>query len=297
MRKPDFFIVGAPRCGTSAMRTYLDEHPEIFMATGEPHFIGTDLAYSLFIRVEQSYLSLFDGITIERRVGEKSRWYLYSRRAAAEIKAFQPSAKIIIMLRNPVDMLYSLHTLQFKDGLEDIADFEASLEAEKDRRQGRRLSSGVSADENWRFLHREIVKHAEQVQRYQDVFERESVHIIVFDDFRSETERVYGETLRFLDVGADFQPELDRVNPTVRVRSRALNNFLSSPPPALRSFVLAVTPLPVRHRITKGIRRLNMGPIPPLNQKLKRQLQAEFLLEVEKLSALLDRDLTHWCQT
>lgn len=262
----------------------------------EPHFFGTDLASPRFFRDEQDYLSLFREADDEKRVGEKSPWYLISKRAAAEIKAYQASARIIIMLRNPVDMLFSLHSHHYNHGFEDIADFEASLGAEEDRKQGRRLPSSVSPDEHWPFLHREIVKQAEQVQRCLDAFGREDVHTIVFDDFRSETERTYRETLRFLGVNPEFHPSVSTINPTVRFRSRALNYFLNSPPPALRSLVLAIIPFPVRHRITKGIRHLNMAPIPPLNQELKRQLQVEFRPEVERLSQLLGRDLMHWCQ-
>ncbi len=83
MRKPDFFIVGAPKCGTTAMKSYLGEHPEIFMPRSdrEPHFFGTDLYKRTFIRDEQSYLSLFAEAKNEKRVGEKSVRYLYSEQA------------------------------------------------------------------------------------------------------------------------------------------------------------------------------------------------------------------------
>ena len=106
------------------MKTYLDKHPEIFMAPGrEPNFFGTDFYSSMQARDEQTYLSLFATAINEKRVGEKSAGYLYSKRAAAEIKEFQPSASIIIMLRNPVEMVYSLHNLRFNTGVEDLDDF------------------------------------------------------------------------------------------------------------------------------------------------------------------------------
>jgi hypothetical protein len=285
------------------MRTYLGEHPEIFMVSrdgsfdGEPHFFGTDLCLPRFIRDEQQYISLFAVAKNEKRLGEKSTGYLRSRRAAAEIKAYQPSARIIIMLRNPIDMLCSLHTCHLNNGDEDIVDFEAALEAEKDRKRGQRLPAGASPAQGWFFLYSETARFTEQVQRYLDAFGWENVHIIIFDDIIGNVARVYRETLRFLGVGPDFQPNLNKVNPTSWYRSRALLNFLNTPPPVLRSLVLAVIPLPVRDRITKGLRRLNVAPVPALDQGLKRRLQAEFLPEVEQLSKLIDRDLTHWCQT
>ena len=298
MREPDLFIVGAPRSGTTAMRTYLGEHPEIFMVGDvEPNFFGTDLDAPRFIRDEQQYLSLFTGAKNEKRVGEKSVRYLYSRRAAAEIKAYQPSARIIIMLRNPVDMLYSLHTLHLNEGFEDIVDFEAALEAENDRKRGQGLPSGVSPAECWFLYYMETARYTEQVQRYVDAFGWDNIHIIVFDDIVGDVARVYRETLRFLGVDPDFQPNLVKINPTVRYRSKALIKFLNKPPPLLRSLVLAVTPLPVRDRTTKGIRRLNQAPVPTLDRELKRRLQAKFLPEVERLSTLLGRDVTHWCRS
>ena len=298
MRKPDCFIVGAPRCGTSAMRTYLGEHPEIFMASDvEPHFFGTDLCAPRFIRDEHQYLFLFSGAKNAKRVGEKSPRCLHSRRAAAEIKAYQPSARIIIMLRNPVDMLYSLHTIHLNHGVEDIVDFEAALKAEKDRKQGHRLPSNVRPAESWFLYYMETARYTEQVQKYVDAFGWENIHIIIFDDIIRDMVRVYRETLRFLGVVPDFQPNLVKINPTTGCRSRALLNFLNMPPPLLRSLVRATIPLPIRDRITKGARRLNRAPVPALDQEVKRRLQAKFLPEVERLSTLLGRDVTHWCRS
>jgi hypothetical protein len=301
MRKPNFFIVGAARCGTTAMNNYLREHPDIFMAafSHEPHFFGSDLYRPNYIRDEQVYLSLFEDAKDEKRVGEKSVGYIHSTRAAKEIKEFTPSAKIIIMLRNPVDVIHSIHSLLVYIGHEDIADFEAALDAEEDRRRGMRLPEGVNPQEAWRFLYRDWVKFVEQVQRYLDTFGRENVHIIIFDDFINDTASVYRDTLRFLDVNPDFQPEFQKFNTGRRPRSRALHNLLTNPPEGLRLFVKAVVPFPLRIRLAKGIKHINTNyePPPPLKPELKEQLQEEFLPEVEKLSRLLGRDLTHWCQT
>ena len=301
MRKPDFFIIGARRSGSTSMKNYLQEHQDIFMArrAGEPHFFGRDLYSSYHIRDEQSYLSLFDDAKDEIRVGEKSSTYLYSKRAAVEIKEFQPSAKIIIMLRSPVDVIYFLHSQSFYWGRENLDDFKAALDAEEDRRRGLRLPKGVGLKEAWKFLYRDKVQFAEQVQRYLDTFGRENVHINIFDDFVRDTARVYKDTLLFLDVTPDFQPKFRAFNTDRRLRSVAMHNFIKRPPQSIRSFIKIVTPFHLRQRVVNGLLRLNTKhePHPQLPQKLRRQLQAELLPEVEKLSKLLGRDLTHWCQT
>ncbi len=303
MRKPDFFIVGATRSGTTSMKNYLQEHPDIFIPRipDEPHFFGSDLYRSIWhIRNEQVYLSLFDEAKDEIRVGEKSNGYLYSTRAALEIKAFQPSAKIVIMLRNPVDVMYFSHSQMLHNGLESFVDFKAALDAEEDRSRGLRLPKGVGLQKARRFLlYRGRVQFAEQVQRYLDTFGRENVNINVFDDFVRDTPRVYKDTLLFLDVAPDFQPEFRAFNTDRRVRSVAMQNFIRRPPQSILSFIKIVTPLQLRQRAVNSLVRLNskLEPRIQLPQELRKQLQAELLPEVEQLSTLLGRDLTHWCQT
>ena len=141
--KPNFFIVGAPKCGTSALYEYLGAHPEIFMSPyKEPHFFGSDLQQR-WRPTKSQYFSCFAKARDEKRVGEASVHYLYSKCAAAEIKEFCPEARIIIMLRDPVEMLYSLHSQSIFSGNEVINDFEEALEAEADRKLGRRIPRGI----------------------------------------------------------------------------------------------------------------------------------------------------------
>src|SRR5262245_27125154 len=124
-RQPDVFIVGAPRCGTTAMWQYLGDHPDVYMSPRkEPWFFCRDLRFSDPIpRTLDAYLANFAEAREQARVGEASAWYLYSREAATAIKAFSPAARIIVMLRDPVAVMHSLHDLHVYAGTEDIADF------------------------------------------------------------------------------------------------------------------------------------------------------------------------------
>lgn len=108
--RPDVFIVGAPKCGTSAMHQYLAAHPDIYMAKKEMHTFGGDLRFGpqFYRRNLHEYLAEFAARQGQRRAGEASVWYLFSTQAAAEIHAFNPEARIIIMLREPAEMLHSL---------------------------------------------------------------------------------------------------------------------------------------------------------------------------------------------
>ena len=136
MKIPNFFIVGAPKCGTTAMNDYLDQHPDVFMAHKELHYFGNDLQVKNRIS-EQEYLQHFKDAVNEKIIGEASVWYLFSATAAKEIKSFSPDAKVLIMLRNPVDVIYSLHSQHLYDGNEDVLDFESALALDDERKAGR----------------------------------------------------------------------------------------------------------------------------------------------------------------
>ena len=145
--RPNLFLVGAPKSGTTALATYLGEHPDVFMAPWELNYFGTDLNFLTVtgmpsrIRLED-YLSTFSSHGGERYRGDHSVFYLYSCEAAREIQDFAPDARIVVVLRNPVDQMYSQHSELLYQGDENIRDFGAALEAEKDRSLGRRIPPG-----------------------------------------------------------------------------------------------------------------------------------------------------------
>jgi hypothetical protein len=295
MRKPDSFIVGAAKCGTTALYEYLNQHPDIFMSPEkEPAYFCPDL-FPLR-RSEEEYLQLFLEATTQKRIGEASSSYLYSKQAAAEIKNFCPAARIIIMLRNPVDMLHSRHAQLYYHCVEDIEDFGQALAAEQDRKEGRRPARPEHSIQH--LFYRETAKYTEQINRYLDLFPADRIKVIIFDDFKSETARVYRDVCLFLDVDPTFQPTFRVVNENRKIRSRFLQELLEVPGPTLRKIGRPLTPRSLRHKIMKDLRQLNSTPAPrkPLDSDFRRALQAEFRPEVMRLSQLLNRDLSHWCE-
>jgi hypothetical protein len=301
VRKPNLFIVGAPKCGTSAMAAYLGAHPEIYMAKKEMHFFGSDLRFGeqFYRRDREAYLAEFEAADGGCCAGEASVWYLLSTRAAAEIKAFNPASKIIIMLREPAEMLYSLY-YQFRyDGNEPLPTFRQALEAEEERRAGRRLNRQTYFPQG--LVYREAARYSGQVERYFEAFGREQVRVVIYDDFAADTAGVYRETLNFLGVdstcaGADFKV----VNGNKSVRHPVLRAVLRDR--TLRSTAIAMRPwLPhsvfaALQQAESRLQRANTRPAkrPPLAPELRAQLKSEFATEIERLSLLLDRDLTHW---
>lgn len=183
----------------------------------EPHFWGRDLVGSRpwFVRDREQYRALFAPARKEKRVGEASVFYLFSRLAAEEIRRWKPSARIIVMLRNPVDMMHSLHAQFVGFGNEDILDFEAALAAEEDRKEGRRRQRFPRYPVQ--VLHyREVARYAPQVSRYLDAFGRERVHVILYDDLERDPARVFRRTCMFLGVDPSFAPEFRVVNSNCR---------------------------------------------------------------------------------
>jgi hypothetical protein len=299
VRKPDFFIVGAPRCGTTAMYEYLRQHPEIYMPEWkEPHFFGSDLTVTprfLYYTPDiDRYLALFTDAHDKKRVGEASTMYLKSQRAASEIKEFSPSARILIMLRNPVDMIHSLHSHVFYEGTEDIEDFESALEAEEDRKLGLRIPKGCGLLDA--LFYREVARFSEQVQLYFTAFGPENVHVVYYDDFRDNTDEVFRATLRFLDVCPDFQPRFEVVYGNRQVRKKLLRVLYVNRPVWLQRALMDGVPPWLTRTMQTSVKWLysKPAPRPSMNANLRSRLQAEFQPEVERLSKLLGRDFTHW---
>ncbi len=298
---PDFFIIGAPKCGTTALAEYLSNHPDVFMARKEMHHFGADLHFGsqIFRRKEAAYLAEFTGWNGQLLAGEASVWYLYSKQAAAEIKAFNPKARIIIMVREPAEMLYALY-YQFRlDGNEHLPTFGQALAAEADRRAGRGLSRSTYFGQG--LYYREVARYTEQIRRYIELFGREQVHVVVYDDFAADTVRAYGKVLEFLGLQAR-QPvsSFQVINPAQAVRSPFLRSIMSDP--LVRGTAVAMHAwLPRRafawlQQMEGRLMRFNFRPAkrPQLDDAVRRSIELEFAPEVERLSQLLGRDLTYW---
>jgi hypothetical protein len=298
---PDFFIVGAPKCGTTALAHYLAGHPDIYMPQKEMHFFGSDLAFGpqFYRRDLKTYLAEFNRWNGEARAGEASVWYIFSTRAAAEIKAFNPEARIVILLREPVSMLYSLYYQFLFDGNEYLPSFEEALAAEDDRAAGRQIGRMTYLPQALAYLSTALF--TEQVRRYFDIFGRERVHVIIYDDLAANTADTYRKTMDFLGVASDsIAPPTGEASGSITVKSPALRGFLNDP--LVRGTAIALRrwlPGPIFTAIQKTgtqICALNQSPAkrPPMGPVLKISLQRKFAPEVERLSALLGRDLSYW---
>ena len=311
MQIPNFFLVGAPKCGTTAMSNYLNQHPYIHMGPKEMHFFGADLrADEASHYTRDRYLSrLNEGKHVDTRyLGEASVWYLYSQTAAYEIKEFSPSAKILIMLRNPVDMLYSLY-YQFLHEGKFLPSFKEAIEQEEELRkkaepmfsEGKRLREA---------MHTDLARFHEQVNRYLNVFGKENVKIIIYDDFRKNIQKVYEEILDFLEIDSCLIPEkFEKINSHKRYKNYLFHRLISNPHDTpelerklssnLRKIIKTLMPKTLRKNVRAQFINWNTvtSERPLMEAEVRQYICNNLAPDVDKLSSLLNRDLTYWCQS
>ena len=286
--------MGAPKCGTTAMNDYLQQHPDIFMAPKELHYFGADLETKIKLS-EQEYLKYFQNTGDKKIVGEASVWYLFSKTAAEEIKKFSPDARILIMLRNPLDVIYSMHSQNLYDGNEDIKDFEKAIELDNDRKKGINLAEAV--DFYKMPTYKDSVRFSEQVKRYFNVFGKSNVHTIIYDDFAVDPATSVKETLAFLGLNNDFLINYEIINPNKQIKSFRLHRVIKKPPEKLKKLARILLPAKkLRHHIMKAFTNWNVsaGKRSEMSQPLRQKLQAELKDDILLLSRLIGKDLSGW---
>jgi hypothetical protein len=296
MRAPDFFIVGAKRCGTTSMRRYLASHPQIFVPEqpDEPRFFSTDLRPSLKPRLSNAdYCRLFDGANgIHRAAGEGSPVYLYSRTAVANILEFNPAARFIVMLRSPIEMVASVHARNLYDTFEDETDLEAAWRLSEERKRGRRIPPFCYEPKELLY-YSDFCMIGGQLERLYQQVARERVMVSFFDDLKGRPQEVYERALDFLGVPSDGRRDFAPYMDNRRRRSIWLNRAMITAELAKRRAGL---------RFSSGLGRRLDGfntvrtKRAPLRPEFRRELIAHFRQDIEKLAGLTGRDLGTWLQ-
>jgi hypothetical protein len=221
MKKPNLFIVGHPRTGTSALHDALDQHPDIFMSIPkEPVYFAKDLhaESDLFhkkpkffhFRSENQYLKIFKQWAHEKIAGESTAVYLYSKMAAKEIYTFNSEAKIIMVFREPVNWLGSYHAKAIQIIGENQPEFKDAIILENERKKGNYLSEKVMAPSM--LYYSDFIRYYKQIQRYTNLFDKAKIKIVIYDDFKNDNSKIYKEILEFLEVDSHFSPRFKKVN-------------------------------------------------------------------------------------
>jgi hypothetical protein len=295
---PNFFIIGAPKCGTTALSEYLREHPRIFMShPKEPHYFSTDFPNHRTVTTEEEYLRLFRKAGTEHlAVGEASVWYLYSEEAVRNIHRFNSEARLIVMLRNPVEMLPSLHSQGRFSLEEDAESLEEAWELQTERREGRHIPKLTRTPALLQYAH--AARFGEQMERTYGIFPREQVKVILFDDFIKDTKTVYDDVLQFLGVPSNGRTDFPPVNVGKTYRWEWLTKFIYKPGPRMIRFKTRVREMLGVDRLWlwEALKRLNAKKEQrqPMTPEFRAKLVEEFRPDIGKLSSLIGRDLSHW---
>jgi hypothetical protein len=293
-RVPNLFIIGAAKCGTTAMSHWLAAHPRIYMSeqagVKEPRYFATDMRSSQSrYTTWHDYQELFEAAPAQvEYIGEASVLYVFSKAAIANILHASPSARLIVMVRNPVDMVCSLHNQILKNRQENVFDFERAWRLQTDRRRGKRLPAGCYSPHVLQYGDR--ARLGSQIQRLFQQAPREQIHVVVYDDLQANPRKAYADALDFLDL--DYRDiALTRANVRTRIRSRAVHATLRHAK-AIRTRL----GIPGGWGIDKRITKLNSQPTTQhaLRPAFRRELADYFRDDVTLLSDLLERDLGHW---
>lgn len=229
--QPNFFIVGAPKCGTTAWVEYLKTHPDIcFSPVKEPHYFCFDHNNWRFVENEEEYLQLFERCGESKAIGEASVRYLYSAVAANEIRKFNPKARIIIFVRDQEDFVPSWHNQMLYREQDRIEDFEEAW-----RLSGKRTKAQIGRAREPMFQDYKMMgKFSGPVERFFGVFPADQVRVFHFRDWTRDPRSTYLEIMRFLGIPDDGRTEFPRVNEAKHQKSRWLATLLINPPDFVR---------------------------------------------------------------
>jgi hypothetical protein len=281
-------------------------HPQIFMPElKEPWFFAGDMSprfqplkAAATPETLEGYCALFDAAAPEQRVGEASSVYLLSRTAPARIAELAPDARIVAILREPASFLRSLHMQLLRTHVESAKSMGRAIALEDARRRGKRIPRRSHRPQL--LMYSDHVRYVEQLRRYHDVFPREQVLVLIYDDFRADNEATVRRVRRFLGVDETPPVEVTRANPTVvSMRSQQLDDLLNivsvgrgPVSGTVKVGLKTVMPSGLRSRAIRFTQRhLVQGRPQPPDERLLLELRRRFRGEVAALSEYLDRDL------
>lgn len=292
---PGFFIIGAPKCGTTSLAAWLGEHPNVYVTPiKEPRYFSSDIGNQR-TRTREEYTRLFCGVRPEHKaIGEASTTYLFSKNAVQRIEDFNPRARYIVMLRNPVDMAYSLHEQHIRSGNEDIDDFQEAWRLSEERREGLMTPDGCMDStlldyKSWCLL-------GQQLKRIYEIVSRERVLVLLLDDMKVNPGVEYRRVLSFLGVPDDERKQFPIYNPAREWRTKWLGRTTRHLARSVAWAKHISHILPNRSfGLVSSLQKVNSKQRrrPELSQDLRRELEDFFYDDTLLLEQVIGRQLPH----
>lgn len=295
-RQANFFLVGAPKAGTTSLSRWLDEHPEVFMSPiKEPHHFDVDTldrpgqkvhtkldprANLFHARVHDTsdYAELFAKAGNAKAIGEATTSYLYSQVAAAGIHDYNPNARILIVLREPVERAYSHFLMDLRSGWIDIPFIEAA-----------RISLTIPTREWWSQYVR-LGLYYEQVRRYYEIFDPSQIKIVFHDEIQSDPAQTLSSILVFLGVS----PETDMIDIETRHNAARLPRYSWTRRLFDLGRVLSISQLIPEALRSHAKKLLLTSKKPILDADDRREIELLFQQDLARLSSFLARSDVDW---
>jgi hypothetical protein len=281
---PNFFIVGARKAGTSSLYKYLTQIPGVYMSPNkEPHYFSSDYhpasSVTPVIRQKEEYLKLFERATCHTAIGEASTSYLFAEGTPKRIKDKVNNARIIIILRNPIDRAFSHYLMNVSAGFQNktfldalISDYNKEIKA-----------LGVA------FLYIELGMYYEQIRRYFQTFDREMIKVIIFEEFIQRTQPILVEILEFLGLPPDIPSNINNVYNRFFLPGSPISRIIYN-----NKFANKISARIPESRLKSKVKRIVLGKSlqkPSMSEEARRFLAKFYEEDVEKLKGLLGRDL------
>lgn len=290
--RPQFFIIGAPKCGTTSLYHWLKTHPQIFMPTAkEPHFFTSELS-DRYCRVRdiEKYLALFDDAHENQICGEASVLYSFFPKSIEKVLEFNPAAKIIYMIRNPIEMAPSYHGQLLVNLEEDVVDFEKAWSLMAQRHAGENLPK--TSTDHVLLQYAQVCALGQHLKQIATIVPKGQLKVILLSDLAENPQKIYGQVLEFLGVNNDGRKEFEPVNEGAAIHSRLLQKIRASHSPLLklkRRFLKKIIPNRILEKLNRAKRRRVV--LSPLFQVLLKETFEEDIKIIEKY---LKRDLSQW---
>jgi hypothetical protein len=264
IRKPNFFILGAAKSGTTTLHDYLSQHPDIFMSkVKEPTFFSETFQV---IKDPISYYELFDQVENEKLIGESSHAYLSNPKSTRVIHGLFPDAKFILLLRDPIDRANSLFHHMRREGFERISSFDKAIVTEKIRIQSDQFRK-KHRQYFYNYMYVNSGKYGEQIARYFQFYRQEQFLILKSQDLFKQHEDCLRRICEFLEISPITSIHPSAQNIGRAVKSSFLAQLLQSPPFISR---------PLKNSLLqRGLSYLNNSTIPLVDETIRKKLQQE----------------------
>ncbi|MEM7783302.1 MAG: sulfotransferase domain-containing protein [Planctomycetota bacterium] len=297
-RKPNLFIVGAPKCGTTAWYEYLRRHKDISFSTAkEPHYFCSDFPGFRWAKTEAEYIQLFSSLPDTKYLGDASIMYLFSDIACQKIAEFNPEAKILIFVRRYDKFFQSYHAQLVLMHDESELSLEQAWRLCDERAAGRKIPK--TCRERSFLNYQKVGCFGRQIERVRQHFPSEQIKVIVFEEWIKDPSSAYSEILNFLGVQNDGFADFRAINEKRRDRNRVLGRILYRPPRLLLSLAKVLKRLLrlKRLNVAQRIRDLNQAKNTQnnnLTHDLSMEIVDHFSEDRKILEAYLGRTIVEW---